>query len=925
MWSRRIQAIAVVLFVFGLSGCSVSMPRLPFIGGEPRQPTLGDELELIEARTLPTAADAVNPAIVLELYRQAASNEKLRRDVDLARRIAQLSLANAAVGEQADYARAAEDLEHLADLPLESDELAKVRYQLAGAYEGAGRQDAVKAELEAAVLTGASSPFTLEARFRLGEAAFMAGEYADAVTHYRVVAQEPGNYRTHAAYMLGWAQFKQGAFDAALPSLGQALDGLLDGRELDVASRELLTDARRVMLIALEYEGGIDALDTLMTNMGNPAWQAELYRTMSGRYADAQRFADSVAALDAFIQRAPSDRRSPAFHLKTLDLWRDGGFAEQLQPRKDAFIERFDVRSEFFAVHGWDGLQQYAVQLREYLDERCARRHALAQESADPAAYTPAADCHQRWLENFPAAEQAPHVRFLMAEALLASGATEAAVAVFDVVAEGAGDEAKDAAYAVVTLSRELATEAEPRTAARIAAGLRFAGRFANDPRASAVQLDAAGLAFAGEDFELALVLADEAVTRWDLGAEQAIGLRIRAHSAFELQQFANAERDYRLLLELPDDATISRDELTRRALASVLRQGEQARDAGDYSGAIGHLDRLAEIDPDALLTRDAFHDSAALLELAGQPEMAAARLVSFRKRYPRHAAVPAIAGRLVALYEQTGASVQAADELMSMHRTTADVEVKRTALYHAAELYYSAQLWQRAIETFRAFAHGFEQPVALRLEAMHHMDLLYQRTAEPGKRRFWLRKIMATVDAAIAAETEAPATQASVADGRAAGLAAEAALVLAEDALAAFNAVAISAPLERSVPRKQKAMRRVIAAMEKVASYGAQDLSSLPTLHIASAYEAFAEGLLQAEAPGNLNELEREQYLILVEEQAYPFEEEAIEIHAINVERAWATAWDQHTLRSLGRLARLAPGRYAREEEGDSYVDELK
>ena len=64
---------------------------------------------------------------------------------------------------------------------------------------------------------------------------------------------------------------------------------------------------------------------------------------------------------------------------------------------------------------------------------------------------------------------------------------------------------------------------------------------------------------------------------------------------------------------------------------------------------------------------------------------------------------------------------------------------------------------------------------------------------------------------------------------------------------------------------------------------------------------------------PSDLNELEAMQYQMLLEEEAYPFEEKAIQLHTENHRRIASEGYDAWIGRSLGVLAELHPGRYER------------
>jgi hypothetical protein len=71
----------------------------------------------------------------------------------------------------------------------------------------------------------------------------------------------------------------------------------------------------------------------------------------------------------------------------------------------------------------------------------------------------------------------------------------------------------------------------------------------------------------------------------------------------------------------------------------------------------------------------------------------------------------------------------------------------------------------------------------------------------------------------------------------------------------------------------------------------------------------------MDSQRPGGLNDLELEQYEILLEEQAYPFEEKAIELHQANVGRTAEGIYDQWVKQSFASLEKLLPARYRKPE----------
>ncbi len=77
----------------------------------------------------------------------------------------------------------------------------------------------------------------------------------------------------------------------------------------------------------------------------------------------------------------------------------------------------------------------------------------------------------------------------------------------------------------------------------------------------------------------------------------------------------------------------------------------------------------------------------------------------------------------------------------------------------------------------------------------------------------------------------------------------------------------------------------------------------------------------MTSERPKGLNEEEIEQYDILLEEQAFPFEEQAIDILLTNTARTQDGIYDLWVRRSFARLAELMPARFARSGRSERCV----
>ena len=139
-----------------------------------------------------------------------------------------------------------------------------------------------------------------------------------------------------------------------------------------------------------------------------------------------------------------------------------------------------------------------------------------------------------------------------------------------------------------------------------------------------------------------------------------------------------------------------------------------------------------------------------------------------------------------------------------------------------------------------------------------------------------------------------------------------------------AFVAARLTAPLKTSLKAKKQRMELALAAYGKAAGYAVADVTTPATFETAELYYRLSRDLLESEKPADLAADEREEYQLLLEEQAFPFEEKAIELHALNADRAADGVYDAWVQKSFARLAELSPARYARTERSEAYVADI-
>lgn len=811
----------------------------------------------------------------------------------------------------------------------------RVLYLLAKAHDRSGEPEATLAALDRLVQEYPASPLGDEAQFRRGELLFTLGLPQQAAEAYGTVVTRGATspYYEKALYMHGWSLYRAALPAPALESFLTLLDRKLRAPQparggvqpeapvLSAGDEEMVSDVLRVTSLSLAQLNGVESIERYFARHGARPYEHRLYDALARLYLDQERIEDAARVYRAYVARYPNDEHAPQFQARILAAYGQGGFADRLIASKEEFVQRYQPASDYWQRNPALERGPLLEQVRGYIQELARYYHARAQQHQQFADHRAAQRWYRLFLDAYPTDPQASEMRFLLAESLYESSQYHDAVFEYERVAYGetANRYQAEAAYGAVLayeiqqsgLSGEALAAAERRT---VAALRRYAAAFPQEARASAALAKAAQGLFGLGELGEAEAVARELVDRQPpAGADERLSAwRIIAHSEFESGRYSDAEQSYQQALALRPPQP-GRRELQERLAAAIYRQGEAAVAAGDRRTAVHHFLRVGEVVPTSGVRVNADYDAAANLLALEDWQRAIEVLEAFRRRYPGNPLQQDLPAKLALAYQQSGAWRQAAAELEILAAEHGDEALRREALWQAAELQQRADRPREAIRIWQTYSERYPRPFTDAVEAQQRIAALYGELGDRTAQREALARLIAAEQQGGAARSE-----------RSRSLAANAALALAADRYTAFVAIKLSHPLDKSLQAKKRAMEDSLAAYESAASYGLAEIATAATYHSAEIYAQFSKDLLASERPKNLSPLELEQYDVLLEEQAYPFEEQAIALYQANTRRAAEQIYDEWVKKSYAALSRLMPARYAKTEQAEAYFDEL-
>ncbi|WP_298442744.1 tetratricopeptide repeat protein [uncultured Ferrimonas sp.] len=718
-----------------------------------------------------------------------------------------------------------------------------------------------------------------------------------------------------------------------------------------------------------------------------PRYQHLLFANLAEFLLQKELIHDAQRSYNAYITLAPNSIWAARYSQPLLQLYqRQGKFAAMRQLQRH-YLQQYGLSSDFWQQASSQQQQELLPHLLKFADQHSRRLYASSQQLTDGTArargFANAASAFAVYLQlaQLPQAQALlsrpiEADRYLMADAHFEAQQYAPALRQYQQLAyparpatdPEAAQRQQQAAYATTVTARQLLSQAQAKadvssdnvatlTQQRQALDWQFIEHYPHDPRALELANQGAQLAFDDNDHPSLLRYRDFVLQRHNFMQSQQLaaleGQRISlgsinslsgtalqqlqrvtqlvAHSWYQQEQYQQAEAAYQLALQFvapnlahgtdrkpaaADRAAQSRAEMRQLLASSIYFQAQQLQ-PDEPQQAVAQLLRIGEVVPESDYRQNAEFEAANLLLQQQQWQQAIAVLLPFAQRYPDHAFSDTIPAKLAESYQALGQWELAAQQLLLLAKNEQQQpQLQRQAQYRAAELYLQAGNNSAALDAFRRYAHRYPEPFDVAQEVRFKMSEFYRSSGEANKQQFWFGKI-------LSAHKQQTQRQATV-PARAIELASIAAMGMGQAHQRQFSQAKLKIPLKASLQRKQQAMQQAIERYQQVLQL--QQANHVPhaTYQLAEMYRLLAADIMSSQRPAELDELALEEYEILLEELAYPFEEKAIEIHISNSQRAWQQIYDQWVAASFKQLALMSPAMYQKQEQRHELVDAI-
>lgn len=797
----------------------------------------------------------------------------------------------------------------------------KVLYQLAQAYDRAGRYKDSITTLNTLVITYPKSQLYVEAQFRLGESSFARGNYISAEDAYTEVILTPGSDKFYAKSLFkrGWSRYKQQLY-------GEATDDYIDAltyhefgeySSLSDANKTQLDEYLRAVGLAFSYQSGTGRIRDYFAERDDFNYLYEVHTSVSDIYLKQERFSDAATVLEDYTRFNRQSHNTPKAELKIIAAWRAGKFTSRLYDAIERFYKYYNPNADFWKQANDEATYKLAYEnLRTYITQVSSYFHKRYQDKRKTDDFRHASAWYKRYLEHYSSHANKDNIYSLYGELLLAAGQNQNALEYFSLAAyDGNLILDKKAAFATITISNQLFESTKDKKIKQnwLDQHLTFAERFVElypkDNRAENIVLSASEHAFNAQRYnkviDIANYIADTAKEKTQFNANS-----LKARAYLELQQFSDAESVYMELLNSKFTSRKSKKSINNSLALAIYRQAETAKKSKQVDIALNHFVRINRIAPKSALASTGLYDAIALSIQNERWQESIALSEEFKRQYPKHKRTADVTQKLSVAYLKSDQKGKAAQEFERIAKFEDNLDVKTAAQWQAAELYEAKNDIKAAIRAYRDYAHTYKKPYERNMEAMFKLSNLYKKTKENQKRYFWQTNIR---------KADQKATKSNKTE-RTRFIASTTTLDLARQKQQDFNRTKLIEPIAKNLKRKKSAMQESVKLFGLASAYGIQDITTEATANIGDIYLDFSVALLESERPKNLNQDELEQYEILLEDQAFPFEEKAIEFHEVNLARTKDGTYDNWIQRSFDKLITLFPVRYTRKGKIDVF-----
>lgn len=850
---------------------------------------------------------------------------------------------------------------------------AEIYYELAKNYDLLTKKEESMAALKTLAETYPETPHITEVRFRLAEYAFAANRFTEAADYYgKVLEDKKSDFYDQSLYKRGWALYRASNYDDAIPLFFAFAEKIWIKPKKSKQEEDALQSGLDIISLSLIQMDGAKSLNAYFDKTGEKFYESIIYNNLAKAYIGKKLYRDAAETYTAFIDRHPFDPDAPELSTAIINTYDLGGFPSLVVTAKEEFVKHYDPSSTFWQQSDAQTQEKLRPILESHIIDLAKHYHALAQLDNEAADYQKAATWYRAHLSLKPKEEDAIVVNQLLAEVLFSAKNYKEAIVEFEKTAYDYTNNPKAAEAAYFALlsyqewDKSLGTDEAARkglTAQRMASTIKFSEHFPQDSNTTIVMqgitqfiydhyqeyddtakqltkdLEAqitrivatlpedknSALLLQGQtnlylhfkDFDSA-VRSAQALLAINPPVDQTLRLEaatVVADAQFDKGNLEDADKSYQQVLAFDIKDTKLKARYQDRLATTYYRQAEKLRDEKNPELAAQAFLKAADMAADTKLKATADFDAATVLLNAEKFKEAIPVLIAFRTRHPDSPLSQDIPEKLAVAYEKSDDLGNAALQYQAIaaRDQKKNPAASREALWLAAETFEKIKQPEQALKIYQQYSADTTNPVDLRAEAVYRIYTYNDKNNLMSEAQSSLKNLAQIYD-----------KLGDKAPPRIRYFGALAHFKMTQPLYDNFAAITLKQPLKPNLLAKKKAMQAALIAYNQVANIGVAEFTTAANYQQAQIYQKLAADLIASEKPKGLSDLELEQYGILLEEQAEPLANKAIDIYTANANLVKQDVYDGFVQKSFTALAELSPGRYKKSEQIEDAIDEI-
>lgn len=734
-----------------------------------------------------------------------------------------------------------------------------------------------------------TSPYFTEVCFRLGELYFDTGQYGEARDAYIAALRNPNSiFYERALYKIGWTYYKLDMLHEAKDYFTQVVDRYQSRERQDRMAEGLAQESffNTVLCLARMKDTGErrETIEGLKAKEYAPALILELGRMLIEETA----YEETISIYSLFATLFPENPSLPKVSAEMARAYEWLKEEEKAKELREAIVEKYNPATDWYKKNYPDGNRELDTLVAEVLTTLSHRYRTTGNEEK-------AIEGYKRYIAYFPESPAYKDVHLSLADTLFdAKNFREAAAYYITIMDMYKGRPEREKAARGAVLSYELIAPEARDGKEDIALALgNIADRLKEESFSNAVSED---ILYKIAAIYTSIALYPEArklISPHLKGKRPSLAYQKTGDTYIAEGNFPKAIDAYTSAMRYSnnDKDISSRLSTLHNIMAANYIKEER------FKEAIEHYLAVSSIAPDPYLAEEALISGGLLYVKTGDMDGFKTVLRSIKKSYPGSKGTVKLLIEAGKLLEERGEAIEAVSLFEEAATLSWEREDTSALIMKSLAILEEEEDYQHIETLLKAYLSK------AKLQPHEKTGMLYMLGVAQiisGKKE-GIETLMA-----IAKEKETQANRIYIAKAK---------LKLADTNLDVFMKKTIGIPFEESLKAKESLMKELLGEYTNIIKAAISELLPEASYKMGLVFENFKDSLLDSERPEELSNEDLAEYKFLLEEKAYPLEEQAVSAYDRCIKASMDLNLKKEFMQKcIERLAALRPVLYKRD-----------